>query len=65
MGAMKKNIKADVRRAARLVIEKYIQQSRGKSLRKSELNSLVKRAEKEVVPAIMQELRNVNTRRAG
>lgn len=53
MGALKKNIRADVRRAARLVIGKYYQETRGKNLSKERLKALVRETEKQVVPAII------------
>lgn len=57
MGAFKKRLKSDVSRAARMVISRYYLESKGKPLQKRRLNSLVKKAEKEVVPAIMERLK--------
>lgn len=57
MGALKKRIGANVRLAARLVIDKYYQESRGKPIEKKTLKMLVKRTEKETVPLIMSALR--------
>jgi len=57
MGALKKSIRANVRRAARLVIDNYYQETRSVHLKKARLNSLVKLAEKKTVPLIMTALR--------
>jgi hypothetical protein len=57
MGAIKRVIRADVRRAARVVLHKFYEDSAGKAINKAKLNDLVKKTEKEVVPAIMSVLR--------
>lgn len=58
MGKMKKKVRADVRRAARLVIAKYYQQTRGKTLSKERMKALVQKTERKVVPAIFEALKN-------
>ena len=58
MGQLKKNIRADVRRAARLVINKYYQETKGKSLGEKQLKAMVRQTEEQAVPAIMTALKD-------
>ena len=57
MGALKKEVRADVRRAARILIDKYFREERKAALSKKQLNALVKAAGKEIAGDIVQEIR--------
>lgn len=58
MGRMKKKVRADVRRAARLVLAKYYRETTGKTLNEKRMKALVRKTERKVVPAIFEALKN-------
>lgn len=65
MGALRKEVRSDVRRAARMLIERYFREERRMALSKQQINALVKAAGKEISGNIVRELKIRHRRHRG
>lgn len=61
MGAFKKSVRSEVRRAGRIVLDKYYFIVKQKLIDKKTSNLLVRKLEKNATAKIMQALRNDDT----
>jgi hypothetical protein len=61
MGAFRKKIRSEVSRSARMVVEQYYK-SHGIQKKSADIERMVKAAEVEIVPMIMEELKNRDSR---